>query len=72
MLSQNDEYDEKAKVAYEALMTFQIYEPDTEEYHSFQNNVKKRIKEDFNLTEEEERIYAVGFEFLLSVYRNSL
>ena len=52
-------------------MTFQIFEPDTEEYHTFQNNVKKRMREDFNLTTEDGWIYSVGFPYCCLCFRSN-
>ncbi|XP_072039413.1 atrial natriuretic peptide receptor 1-like [Amphiura filiformis] len=68
-----DEFDAKAKIAYEALMTFQLYEPDTEEYYTFQRNVKERIKEDFNLTLDETIKYAENYNsFFKSAFHDAI
>ena len=53
VLLQNDERDEDAKYAYQALMTFHLYEPTTQEYQDFQKEIRRRQKEEFNWTRPE-------------------
>ncbi|XP_072028687.1 atrial natriuretic peptide receptor 1-like [Amphiura filiformis] len=50
---QGDGRDEDAKFAYQALMTFHLYEPTTEEYLNFQEEIRRRQKDEFNWTRPE-------------------
>ena len=49
-LTQGDDRDEDAKLAYTALMRIQLYEPETETFRDFQRRYKLRQKEDYNYT----------------------
>eukprot|EP00057_Strongylocentrotus_purpuratus_P025301 XP_011679775.1 PREDICTED: atrial natriuretic peptide receptor 1-like isoform X2 [Strongylocentrotus purpuratus] len=46
-----DNRDEEAKVAYQALMTIRVFEPTSEAYREFEENVRERQKRDFNITD---------------------
>lgn len=48
---QGDNRDEEAKVAYQALMTIRVFEPTSEAYREFEENVRERQKRDFNITD---------------------
>ncbi len=50
LIFQGDEHDEKAKVAYQALMKFGLYRPTTPEYETFQHEVERRQNEEYNWT----------------------
>ncbi|XP_070536701.1 atrial natriuretic peptide receptor 1-like isoform X3 [Ptychodera flava] len=50
----NDDRDEDAKKAYEALMTVTLLQPSSPEYMEFSNEVKSRAKADYNFTYEDD------------------
>ena len=45
--------DDDAKFAYQALLTFHLYEPTTQKYLGFLDEVKRRQREEFNWTRAE-------------------
>ncbi len=49
-LQQGDGQDEAAKKAYEALMTFHIYQPTTDEYVNFKREIREMRLAQFNWT----------------------
>ncbi|XP_077994026.1 atrial natriuretic peptide receptor 1-like isoform X3 [Glandiceps talaboti] len=50
----NDERDQDAKKAYEALMTVTLLQPSSPEYMEFSDEVKLRAKRDYNFTYEDD------------------
>ncbi|XP_041460790.1 atrial natriuretic peptide receptor 1-like [Lytechinus variegatus] len=48
-----DDRDAEAKVAYQALMTIRVFEPTSEAYREFEQNVIERQKRDFNITDSD-------------------
>ena len=53
----SDDRNDKARRAYEALMTVTLRKPDSEDYQNFSKEVKERAKseygDDFNYDQEE-------------------
>ncbi|XP_072021372.1 atrial natriuretic peptide receptor 1-like [Amphiura filiformis] len=47
---QNDDRDEDAKYAYQALMNFQLYEPDTAQFRAFKQEYTLRQVRDYNFS----------------------
>ena len=45
-----DGRDEDAKVAYQALMNFKLYEPESEQFREFQREYTLRQQRDYNFT----------------------
>ena len=57
------ERNEKARNAYEALMTVTLRKPDSDDYRNFSIEVKQRAKDeygDFDYDEEEVRLVEAG------------
>ena len=50
---QGDDRDEDAKLAYQSLSTFHLYEPTTDEYLNFLKEVERRQTEELNWTRRE-------------------
>ncbi|XP_038045138.1 atrial natriuretic peptide receptor 1-like [Patiria miniata] len=48
--SQGDGFEEEAKRAYEALMTFRLFEPSNKELNEFEAELERRRQRDFNWT----------------------
>ena len=48
--TQGDEFDVEAKLAFEALMTFRLLEPNTDRFKEFQKELNLRRQRDFNWT----------------------
>ncbi|XP_070535597.1 atrial natriuretic peptide receptor 1-like isoform X2 [Ptychodera flava] len=56
-----DEYDDVARMAYEALNTMTLYVPSTEEYEQFAVDVKRRAIDDYNYDfEDSDFNYYIG------------
>ena len=56
--NQNDtaENNERARKAFEAVLTVTAWTPDTEEYMNFSKEVKERAKTKYNYTYEEDTV----------------
>lgn len=74
-VKESDERNEKAKKAYQALLTISTRKPDNEEYQKFSDDVKLLAKEKYNYTfEENEQIsqFVSAFHDAVLLFANAL